>query len=129
MDSWFQLSHDFSVMEMKYLQTIPDRDGNLVSIEPRLFSHGNAEKGLKRAVKAIQVSIEPRLFSHGNSCRFSAFTAIGKKPIYEHSVNYTIILQVFMHSKIGIRYALASRAYRQLYVIILEVRMSSREFS
>ena len=101
----------------------------MVSIEPRLFSHGDMISVTAIPSSLTIVSIEPRLFSHGDSCRFSAFTAIGKKPIYEHSVNYTKILQVFEHSKIGIRYALASRAYRQLYVIILEVRMSSREFS
>ncbi len=37
---WFQLSHDFSVMEMVFYL---DEKFNLygVSIEPRLFSHGN----------------------------------------------------------------------------------------
>ena len=37
---------------------------------------------------SIIVSIGPRLFSHGYSRHFSAFTAIGKKPIFAHTVNF-----------------------------------------
>jgi len=62
--SWaFQLSHDFSVME------ICSKRASLSS--------------------GISVSIEPRLFSHGNSCRFSAFTAIDKVMIFTRFVNYS----------------------------------------
>ncbi len=36
----FQLSHDFSVMEIQWMNTTPISTPS-VSIEPRLFSHGN----------------------------------------------------------------------------------------
>jgi hypothetical protein len=34
------------------------------------------------------VSIEPRLFSHGDGGHFSAFTDIGKNTILAHNVNF-----------------------------------------
>ena len=34
------------------------------------------------------VSIEPRLFSHGDGGHFSAFTDIEKKTIFTHNVNF-----------------------------------------
>ena len=37
----FQLSHDFSVMEIMQLGEHPGLHRSGVSIEPRLFSHGN----------------------------------------------------------------------------------------
>jgi hypothetical protein len=37
-----------------------------VSIEPRLFSHGNLRMDLASMRVQELVSIEPRLFSHGN---------------------------------------------------------------
>ena len=40
---------------------------NMVSIEPRLFSHGDANLVNAGTINVGGVSIEPRLFSHGDS--------------------------------------------------------------
>ena len=37
------------------------------SMEPRLFSHGNREQE-RCHEQVIRASMEPRLFSHGNNC-------------------------------------------------------------
>jgi len=58
-----------------------------VSIEPRLFSHGDIIAEIAKPIYLRIVSIEPRLFSHGDGGHFSAFNDIEKKTIFTHNVN------------------------------------------
>ncbi len=60
----FQLSHDFSAMETPIREILEFQHG-CVSIEPRLFSHGDGST-LDFIEYFLFVSIEPRLFSHGD---------------------------------------------------------------
>ncbi len=60
------MSHDFSVMEIGVHGIYRCFHAITVSIEPRLFSHGNVGGGLLCDLDPTFVSIEPRLFSHGN---------------------------------------------------------------
>jgi len=52
------------------------------------FSAMDTFHSLRRLTPEAEVSIGPRLFSHGYSRHFSAFAAIGKKPIFAHTVNF-----------------------------------------
>ncbi|MFZ2376588.1 MAG: hypothetical protein WAV83_05160, partial [Methanothrix sp.] len=64
---------------------------SIVSIGPRLFSHGYSISVLNN-IYTISVSIGPRLFSHGYSRHFSAFTAIEKKLIFTNLLNLHLYL-------------------------------------
>jgi hypothetical protein len=63
----------------------------IVSIGPRLFSHGYKRDGGMDDPRS-KVSIGPRLFSHGYSHHISAFTAIEKKPIFTNLLDLHLYL-------------------------------------
>jgi len=61
----FQSSHDFAVMDRRKDHEIRHDLADLVSIEPRLCSHGQWNDYMNTTTPGNGVSIEPRLCSHG----------------------------------------------------------------
>jgi len=51
---------------VKVFTTMNHKPRERVSIEPRLFSHGDQRAQTLATKAGIKVSIEPRLFSHGD---------------------------------------------------------------
>ena len=84
--SGFNWATTFQPWIRREMESVKDPKGK-VSIGPRPFRHGYRNNS-SFEVKIKEVSIGPRPFRHGYSRHFSAFTAIGKKPIFAHTVNF-----------------------------------------